>query len=134
VAVILDSDAVIGFLDRGDALHESADATIRKHLHAQRLVVSVVTYAEVLTGARLGHHDEGHVRGFFRELVSAVLPIDLEAADRAAELRAQMRALRMPDALILATAETNADVDLFVTGDTKSAKVPGLRCQVELLA
>jgi predicted nucleic acid-binding protein len=133
VAVILNSDAVIGFLDRGDALHASADAAVRKFVLEQRLLVSVVTYAEVLTGARLGHHDEGRVRGFFDELISGVLPVDLEVADKAAELRSQRKALRMPDALILATAETNGEVDLIVTGDAGTTKVPDLRCQVEIL-
>jgi predicted nucleic acid-binding protein len=133
VAVILDSDAVIGFLDRSDALHASADAAVRKFIPEQRLLASVVTYAEVLTGARLGHHDEGRVRGFFDELISGVLPVDLEVADKAAELRSQRKVLRMPDALILATAETNAEVELIVTGDAGTTKVPDLRCQVEVL-
>jgi len=131
--VILDSDAVIGFLDRGDALHASADAAVRKLILEQRLLVSVVTYAEVLTGARLGHHDEGRVRGFFDELISGVLPADLAVADKAAELRSQRKALRMPDALILATAETNGEVELIVSGDAETTKVPDLRCQVEIL-
>lgn len=131
--MILDSDAVIGFLDRSDALHVSAEAAVRKFIPEQRLLVSVVTYAEVLTGARLGHHDEGRVRGFFDELLSGVLPVDLEVADKAAELRSQRKVLRMPDALILATAETNAEVELIVTGDAGTAKVPDLRCQVEIL-
>jgi hypothetical protein len=133
VAVILDSDAVIGFLDRSDALHTSADAAVRRFIREQRLLVSVVTYTEVLTGARLGHHDEGHVRGFFDELIFEVLPVDLEVADKAAELRSQRNALRMPDALILATAETNGEVELIVTGDAGTTKVPDLRCQVEIL-
>jgi predicted nucleic acid-binding protein len=133
VAVILDSDAVIGFLDRSDELHASADAAVRRFALEQRLLVSVVTYAEVLTGARLGHHDEGRVRGFFDELISAVLPVELEVADKAAELRSQQKALRMPDALILATAETNEEIDLIVTGDVGTTKVAGLRCQVEIL-
>lgn len=131
---MLDSDAVIGFLDRSDALHTSADAAVRKFTLEQRLLVSVVTYAEVLTGARLGHHGEGRVRGFFDDLISGVLPVDLEVADKAAELRSQRKALRMPDALILATAETNGDVDLIVTGDAGITKVPDLRCQVEILS
>ncbi len=132
--MILDSDAVIGFLDRGDALHASADAVVRKFILEQRLLVSVVTYAEVLTGARLGHHDEGSVRGFFDELISGVLPVDLEVADKATELRSQREALRMPDALILATAETNEEVDLIVTGDVGTTKVPDLQCRVEILS
>lgn len=133
MAVVLDSDAVVGFLDRDDALHGAVDAAIRDLVREQRLLVSVVTYAEVLTGARLGHHDEGQVRGFFTQLISEVLPVDMTVADKAAEFRSRVKALRMPDALILATAETNRDVDLLVTGDAQVPKVPGLDCAVRLL-
>jgi predicted nucleic acid-binding protein len=133
VAVVLDSDAVVGFLDRNDALHDAAAAEISDLVRTQRLLVSVVTYAEVLTGARLGHHDEDQVRGFFAQLVSAVLPVDMTIADTAAELRSSLRSLRMPDALVLATAETESDVDLFLTGDRHLARITGLSCTVQLL-
>lgn len=133
MAVVLDSDAVVGFLDRKDALHEAADAAIRDVIPKQRLLVSVVTYAEVLTGARLGHHDEDQARGFFSQLISDVLPVDMIVADKAAEFRSQLESLRMPDALILATAETHSDVDLIVTGDAQAPKVPGLGCAIRLL-
>jgi predicted nucleic acid-binding protein len=39
----------------------------------------------------------------------------------------------MPDALILATAETDPDVDLIVTGDRRLAEISGLRVKVRLL-
>jgi len=133
VAVVLDSDAVVGFLDRKDALHDAADAAIRDLVRDQRLLVSVVTYAEVLTGARLGHHDEDQVRGFFSGLISGVLPVDVAVADMAAELRSRRQSLRMPDALILATAEIHPDVDLVVTGDAQVAKVSGLSSKIRLL-
>jgi len=133
VAVVLDSDAVVGFLDGKDALHDAADAAIRDLVREQRLLASVVTYAEVLTGALLGHHDEVQVRGFFAQLISEVLPVDMTVADKAAEFRSRLKPLRMPDALILATAETNPDVDLIVTGDAQAPKVPGLDCAVRLL-
>lgn len=133
MAVVLDSDAVVGFLDRKDALHDAADAAIRELVHEQRLQVSVVTYAEGLTGARLGHHDEDQVRGFFAQLISEVLPVDVAIADKAADFRSRHKALRMPDALIFATAETNPDVDLIVTGDAQAPKVPGLDCAIRLL-
>jgi predicted nucleic acid-binding protein len=133
VAVVLDSDAVVAFLDRDDALHDAADAAIRDLVREQRLLVSVVTYAEVLTGARLGHHDEGRVRGFFSQLISEVLPVDPPVADKAAEFRSRLKSLRMPDALILATAETNPEVDLIVTDDAKVSKVRGLDCAIRLL-
>jgi predicted nucleic acid-binding protein len=133
VAVVLDSGVVVGFLDRQDALHDAADAVVRELVRDQRLLASVVTYAEVMTGARLGHHDEDAVAGFFAGLLSAVLPVDVAVADKAADLRSRFKVLRMPDALILATAETDLDVDLIVTGERQVAKVSALRCEVRLL-
>ncbi len=133
MAIVLDSDAVVGFLDRKDALHEAADTAIRDLVRAQRLLVSVVTYAEVLTGAWLGHHGEDQVRGFFSGLISEVLPVDVAVADAAADLRSRRKSLRMPDALILATGEIHPEIDLVVTGDIQVAKVSGLSCKVRLL-
>jgi predicted nucleic acid-binding protein len=133
VAVVLDSGVVVGFLDRQDALHDAADAAVRELVRGQRLLASVVTYAEVFTGARLGHHNEGDVAGFFTGLLSAVLPVDVAVADKAADLRSRFKSLRMPDALILATAETDPDVDLIVTGDQQLTRVSGLRVSVRLL-
>jgi predicted nucleic acid-binding protein len=80
VAIALDSDVVVGFLDSDDARHRAADSAIRELVREQPLVVSAVTYAEVLTGARLGHHDEEKVAGFFTKLVSRVLSGDAKAA------------------------------------------------------
>jgi predicted nucleic acid-binding protein len=133
VAVVLDSGVVIGFLDREDALHNAADAVVRELIREQRLLASVVTYAEVLTGARLGHHSEEGVAGFFSGLLSAVLPVDVAVADKAADLRSRFKTLRMPDALILATAETDPDVDLIVTADRQLTGVSQLRVDVRLL-
>lgn len=133
MAVVLDSGVVVGFLDRQDALHNAADAAIRELVRGQRLLASVVTYAEVMTGARLGHHNEDDVAGFFRGLLSAVLSVDVAVADKAADLRSRFKSLRMPDALILATAETDPDVDLIVTGDQQLTKISGLRVEVRLL-
>ena len=133
MAVVLDSDAVVGFLDRDDALHEAADAMIRDLVREQRLLVSVITYAEVLTGAKLGHHDEDHVRGFFSQLTSGILPVDTTVAETAAGLRARSKSLRMPDALIVASAEMDSDVGLIVTGDRQMARLSGIGCEVRLL-
>ena len=133
MAVVLDSDAVIGFLDRDDALHDAADAAIREVIGEHRIFVSAVTYAEVMTGARLGHHDEEAVRGFFAELISVIVPVDVAVAERAADLRSRFRSLPMPDALILASADSEASVELIITGDRQIAKVSGLSCAVRLL-
>jgi predicted nucleic acid-binding protein len=133
VAVVFDSDAVVAFLDRADALHDAADEAIRDLLGKDRLLVSAVTYAEVLTGARLGRHDEKHVRGFFADLISEILPVDATVADKAADLRSRRKSLRMPDALILATAELHPEIDLVVTGDQRAAKAVGSGFKVKLL-
>jgi predicted nucleic acid-binding protein len=135
VAIALDSNAVIGFLDRGDALHSAATERIAETLReGDALVVSVITFIEVLTGATLGRHDEGAVRGFLEGLVAEIVPVDVEVGRRGAELRGKHRALRLPDALILATAEIHPQVTRLVSGDRAAARVPGLGCPVELLA
>jgi len=134
VAVVLDSAAVVGFLDRTDALHRAADESVRDLLGSHQLLVSAVTYAEVLTGARLGHHDVDQVRGFFYELTSGILSVDMEIAERASKLRSQVKSLRMPDALILATADVAPEVELVLTGDRQMERVPGLTCQIQVLA
>lgn len=133
MAVVLDSNVVIGFLDRSDDLHDAADATVRELLGSHRLFVSVITYAEVLTGARLGHHDERHAAGFFSDLVSSVVPVDVAIGDCAARLRAETKALSMPDALIAATAEVGDEVELLVSGDSTVARAKALGCPVRLL-
>lgn len=133
MAVVLDSSVVVGFLDRSDELHGAADETIRGLLASQRLFVSVITYAEVLTGARLGHHDEEQVVGFFDDLVTSIVPVDVAIGDCAARLRARTKTLAMPDALIAATAEVNGEVELLVSGDGDIAKAKGLGCPVRLV-
>lgn len=133
MAVALDSDAVIGFLDRDDVLHGVADAAVRRLLGEERLLVSAVTYAEVLTGARLGHHPEGQVAGFFAELISEVVPADAAVAEQAADFRGRLKSLQMPDALILALAQVHPEVDLLVTGDRSATKLGGLTFRLELL-
>lgn len=134
MAVVLDSDAVVGFIDAADGLHDAADAAVRDLAGKQRLVVSVVTYAEVVTGARIGHHDLDAVAGFFAEVISRIVPVDIEIADRASELRAGAKSLQMPDALIVATAELAPEVNALLTGDRAVAKLRGLRCDIRLLS
>lgn len=133
MAVALDSDAIVGFLDTDDALYEVAGTTIENLLGKELLIASVVSYAEVMTGAKLGHHAEKDVRGFFSEVISEIVPVDREIGDRAAEIRAQRKALQLPDALILATADLDPGVERIVCGDQGFAKLKDLRCKVELL-
>ena len=96
--------------------HGAADEAITEAAHAGSLVASVVSFAELLTGVELGHHDEAVVRGFFEAVITAVLPVDVAVAERASQLRGAKKALKMPDALILATADLHADQAVTADG------------------
>ena len=132
MAVALDADAVIGFLDRSDTLHESATELVGEAATGDLLVTSAVTVAEVLTGALLGRQDEELFRGFFRDLIAAVIPVDSATAEVAARLRSESN-LRMPDALVLATAIVQSDIVTLITGDEQIAKAARSDLQVQLL-
>lgn len=133
MGVVLDSDVIVGFLDSDDSLHEVADQRIRQLAGHEAFFCSVVTYAELLTGAELGHHARDVVQGFFDDLVDEVVPVDVEVARRASELRAEKTSLRMPDAMILATADLREDIQLVLCADARWAKVTSLNARVELL-
>ena len=132
MAVALDADAIVGFLDRSDALHRSAGDLIGRAAAAASLAVSAITLAEVLTGVRLGHHDETVVRGFFADLVTNVIPVDEEVAETAARIRAET-SLRMPDSLVLASALVQPDVSALIAGDVKLARAAESELEVQLL-
>lgn len=132
MAVALDADAIVGFLDRSDALHSSAVGPIGRAAARDSLSISAITLAEVLTGVRLGHHDETLVRGFFADLITAVIPVDEEVGETAARIRAET-SLRMPDSLVLATALVRPDVSALITGDVKLARAAEPELEVQLL-
>jgi len=131
--ILLDSTIIVGFLDADDALHEIAVTRLREIVGSHPLAASVISYAELMTGVSLGHHSHEHVDRFFDALLKDLLPVDREVAARAATLRGRRISLRMPDALILATADLHEDVDTIVCADDEWPKVKSLRCKVELL-
>ncbi len=131
--ILLDSTVIVGFLDADDALHDVTVAKFKEIVGSHSLVASVISYAEVMTGVSLGHHSEENVDGFFDAFVKDLLPVDRPVAARAATLRAKHKSLPMPDALILATADLRADIEMALCADGDWPKVKGLNCKVELL-
>jgi predicted nucleic acid-binding protein len=131
---LLDTSAVIGFLDRGDAFHHDAVTQVEELLRAgTRLAVSAITWSETLSGALQGHGSEDAVREFLEDFSIAVVVVDRAIAERAAALQAahaargsrrQRRRLRTPDALILATAVLDDDIDVVLGADGQWAGVP----------
>jgi predicted nucleic acid-binding protein len=103
---VLDAGIIIGVLDASDAHH----ATARRALSAavergDALAVPASAYAECLVGpARRGRDAMRAVDRFLLDLPADVEPVTRQLAARAAELRARHRRLRLPDALVLATA------------------------------
>jgi predicted nucleic acid-binding protein len=114
--VVLDASVVIAFLDPDDALHAAAVEALTEHQHDELLVPSTV-YAEILVAPyRRGAEAVAEIEAFVRDFairIEATTPVIARAA---AQLRSQSRSLRLPDALVLATADELA-ADVVLTGD-----------------
>jgi hypothetical protein len=128
--VLLDSSAVVGFLQPDDALHGAAAAAIGDAVRSgDYLAISAVTWTEILTGAALGHREEATVRGFVADFAITVLSVDAVVAERAARIRGRHKeqtaggrrrsTVAPPDALILATADAHPEIDRVMGGDAR---------------
>jgi len=103
--VVLDASVVIALLDAGDAHHAAALAAIGQ-ARREALVLPASAYAEVLVDPwRRGPEAVSVVRQLVADLGIHVQPLTAHAAEGAARLRARNSALRLPDALVLATAD-----------------------------
>jgi predicted nucleic acid-binding protein len=103
--LILDVSVLIGLLDSADNHHDRAvNAVEQADRLNQELLAPASAYGEALVAfARASRiHDA-------REAISGmgivVVPLTGPIAERAAELRAAHGSLRLPDALVLATAQ-----------------------------
>lgn len=140
---LVDSSAIIAYLVADDALHDSAVEAIESALRSGRsLAMSAVTWSETLHGALLGHFPEEALREFADDFGIEILIVDAAVAEQAAALQRAYRdssrtrprpKLRTPDALILAAAMIDADIDTVVAGDGKWSNVPGVDAAIVLL-
>ena len=97
------------------------------------LWLRVISYAEVMTGVSLGHHPQERVEGFFETLIKELLPVERIVATRAATLRGKRKSLSIPDALILATADVDPEIETVICADGDWPKVKDLNCRIDLL-
>lgn len=104
-----------------DALNgvEAADAEYGRY---ERVLISRITWMEVLVGAQ---GDVAELRDFLQSYFE-VMPLDLVIAESAVQIR-RARRIRLPDAIILATAQVNNAV--LVTRNSKDfpPSQPGIR-------
>jgi predicted nucleic acid-binding protein len=130
----LDAGVIIGLLDGDDAHHAAARSTIAAAVESgDHLAIAASAVAECLVGpARRGGNSIATVHALFERMPVTIIPLDLAVATAAARLRARLRALRLPDALVIATAAEH-DADQLVTTDGKwpSAETLNIRAAIK---
>jgi|CXWL01.1.fsa_nt_gi predicted nucleic acid-binding protein len=116
----LDAGVVIGLLDAGDAHHQSSAQALAAALQSgDRLAMAASAFAECLVGpSRRGEPAVATVCSMFERLPINVVDLDVDIARRAAALRARHASLRLPDALVLATAAERSS-DRLITTDRR---------------
>ena len=104
-ALILDASVLIGLLDTADAHHDrSIDDVEAADRAGRHLLLPASAYSETLVAfARAGRLSEA--RQAVADMGIKVMPLTEIIAERAAELRASHERLRLPDAIVLATAQ-----------------------------
>ena len=119
-SVAVDSGVIIALFDVGDVHHGWSVEQIQQIVTARHvIVISALTVAEVLVRpAQAGAADA--VRADLMSLRPRIVDVDADIAARAADLRASRTALRLPDAIIVATA-LFAQCDYLVTTDQRMA-------------
>ncbi len=115
VIAVFDTNIVIDALN---GLSEADD----EYARYERVLISRITWMEVLVGAK---EDDSQVRDFL-EAHFEIIPVDMAVAEKAIQLR-RTHHVRLPDAIIWATAQTNGA--LLVSRNTKDfrAESDGVR-------
>lgn len=123
-AVVLDASVVLAVLDPQDALHKAAVRAVREHrADGSRFLLPASVVAEVLVGvARLGEEALDQHRNQIVAAFGPPVALDESVAVSADRLRATHRSLRLPDAIVLATAEV-LDAPTVLTGDKHRERV-----------
>lgn len=120
--IVLDASVLVGALDDRDAHHERAWAALTADPGA-RLVLPMTAFSEVYVGLLRGGPPAVRIfEEFRRQLALRVEPLTEAIAARAASLRNRHPALRLPDALVVATGEELA-ADAVLTADRRWRRV-----------
>jgi len=117
---VLDAGVLIGVLDASDAHHHAAKRAVSASVErGDSIIVPASAYAECLVGpSRSGREAVRAVDVFLADLAAEVEPATRQVSARAAQLRARHgKRLRLPDALVLATA-IHLGADRVLTTDS----------------
>lgn len=133
---LLDAGVIIGYLNSADAHHGTATEALGEAIaENQSLAMPASVLAEVLVGpSRRGMEAVEVVRTMIVTLPIAVVPLGDEIAVTAAGLRARHPSLKLPDALVIATAEEEG-ADKLLTTDRRwpSARRLGISTKFQIL-
>jgi predicted nucleic acid-binding protein len=133
---VIDAGVFIGFNNREDPHHmQSHRALVDARDRRDRVCIPVSALAESLVSpARAGDQAVEDVWDTLDRIPIDVIPLDAEVAMATADLRARHRGLKLPDAMVVATAAVS-DADHLVTTDRgwPSRKTLGLRAQIHQL-
>ena len=124
--VVLDSSVVLGLLLSGDPHHQRVRREL-SGLEGQPLVVSAITYAEVMVGAVRDEAARGNTDRFWQRAIDSIEPVTKRIAHVSAELRAATPSLKLPDALIVATGEVLGAEAVLTTDARWSGVTPRVR-------
>lgn len=125
---VLDAGILIGLLNPDDVHHASATKALhRAHHDADVLVMPVSAYAEALVHpSRRGPDAVGIAEAAIDRIPIRIQALDRTTARSAAMVRAAHRSLKLPDALVIATA-IELDADVLLTTDQRWPSAPDLR-------
>ncbi len=114
----LDAGVIIGFLDADDAHHGAARTALAQALGGRdQIAMAASALAECLVGpARRGDSSIQIVIDALKRLPVEIVNLNTEIATEAARLRSRNRSLRLPGALVIATAAVS-NVDQLITTD-----------------
>jgi len=104
-ALILDASVLIGLLDTADNHHDRAvDDVEAADREGRQLLLPASAYSETLVAFARARR-LGEARRAITAMGITVVPLTDTTAERAAEVRARHNRLRLPDAIVLATAQ-----------------------------
>lgn len=117
---VVDAGIVIGHLDRANPHHHAATDALREAASsAQRLALPVTAFAECLVcPTKAGSETAARFEAALAAIPIGVLAADVDVARSAAGLRAGHPSLKLPDALVIATAVVH-EADALITTDRR---------------
>lgn len=132
--IYVDANAIIRIFEGADR-SQTLLRSIWRASAADGFATSELTFAEVLVGPLRTLRDaagqdvtaellQAYEAAFDADSTMLVLPVDRQALRHAAELRAEHRSLKLPDAIHLAAA-LDLGCSIVVTDDTKLSAVGG---------